>query len=97
MATNNALNNASSPFTVSSGNLVVTTGNMSTSAGSITAATTLTASSGDVTVTSGNLLLPMTTSTIGQIKIIKEGEINAVEQLPSILIGHLEELIPEVA
>jgi len=35
--------------------------------------------------------------TIGQIKIIKEGEINAVEQLPSILIGHLEELIPEVA
>ena len=69
MATNNALNNASSPFTVSSGNLVVTTGNMSTSAGSITAATTLTASSGDVTVTSGNLLLPMTTSTIGQIKI----------------------------
>ena len=67
MATNNALNNASSPFTVSSGNLVVTTGNVSTSAGSITSATTLTASSGDVTITSGNLLLPMTTSTVGQI------------------------------
>ena len=42
MATNNAVNDASAPFTVSAGNL---------------------------TVTAGNILLPTTTSTIGQIQI----------------------------
>ena len=65
---NNSINNTSSPFTVSSGNLVVTLGNISTSAGTVSCATTVTAGT-NLVATAGNLLLPTTSATVGQIQI----------------------------
>lgn len=67
-STNNAVNNSSAPFTVSSGNLTVTLGNVVASAGSVSASTTATAGT-NLVATAGNLLLPTTSATVGQIQL----------------------------